>query len=272
MRSILRSLIRSLPRLHALLFALLLSFTIVRPAAAIDFVDFTDLWYSVGEDAWGVNFDQSYNFIFATFYIYGSDQQPTWYTAHLTKGPNDVWSGPLNRTTGTYFGAPWSNADITLAQVGTATFTPSSSYAGTLTYNVGSVNVAKVITRLTLTRIPLGGDYSGAIVSIFSNCNNPADNGTVRSFVNLKATQTAGGQLQLDFTSSGGTCRMAGAYIQDGQLYRVPNGAYTCGVAAFASTVALSQVKQTAQGIEGQWVAPISLGCVESGYFSAVLD
>jgi hypothetical protein len=64
---------------------------------------------------------------------------------------------------------------------------------------------------------------------------------------------------------------MVGAYIQDGQLYRVPNAAYTCG-ASFASTVQLTQVKQTAQGIEGQWVAPIGAGCVETGYFSAVLN
>jgi hypothetical protein len=36
--------------------------------------------------------------------------------------------------------------------------------------------------------------------------------------------------------------------------------------------VQLTQVKQTAQGIEGQWVAPIGAGCVETGYFSAVLN
>ena len=132
---------RSWPRLRTLLFAALLSFTIVRPAAA---VDYTDLWVSQSELGWGVNLDQSDSFIFATFFIYGSNQQPTWYSGELTLGANGVWSGPLYLSTGSYFGAPWSTAQKTINQVGTVTFTPSSSYAGTLTYNVGNVNVAKV--------------------------------------------------------------------------------------------------------------------------------
>jgi hypothetical protein len=257
-----------LPRLRTLLFAILLSLTIVRPAAA---VDYTDLWVSQSELGWGVNFDQSDTFIFATFFIYDANQQPTWYSGELTLGANGVWSGPLYRSTGSYYGGPWSSAQKTIGQVGTVTFTPSSSYAGTLTYNVGNVNVAKVISRLTLTTIARGGNYSGALISIFSNCNDSSQNGSVRSFYDLAVAQVAGGSLQLDFNLSGGSCRMVGAYIQDGQLYRVPNAAYTCG-ASFASTVQLTQVKQTAQGIEGQWVAPIGAGCVETGYFSAVLN
>jgi hypothetical protein len=268
MRSITRSLSPCFPRLRALLVAVLLSFTIARPAVA----DFTDLWYTFGENAWGVNFNQADNFIFATFFIYGADQQPTWYTGQMTLGTNGVWSGPLFRSTGSYFGTAWSEAQKTIVQVGTVTFTPSSSYAGTLTYNVGDVNVAKVVSRLTLQTIALGGNYAGAQLSVFSNCNDGSLNGSVRSFFDLAATQTTTGGLQLDFTppGGGGSCRMAGSYIQDGQLYRVPNGAYTCGT-SFSTTVQLSQVKQTVQGIEGQWVAPISAGCIETGYFSAVL-
>ena len=272
MRSITRLVSRFLPRLRALLFAVLLSFTIVRPAAA---VDYTDLWVSQepgqSELGWGVNFDQADNFLFATFFIYGPDQQPTWYSGELTLGPNGVWSGPLYLSTGSYFGVPWSAAQKTIGQVGTVTFTPSSSYAGTLTYNVGTVNVAKVISRLTLTTIALGGNYSGAQISILNSCNDSAQNGSVRYFYDLVVAQTATGALQLDFNASSFSCRMAGAYIQNGQLYRMPNGAYTCGP-SFSTTVQMSQIKQTAQGIEGQWVAPWGAGCVETGYFSAVLN
>jgi hypothetical protein len=268
MHSITRPAFRFFPRLRALLFAVLLSFTIVRPAAA---VDYTDLWVSQSELGWGVNFDQSDNFIFATFFLYGPNQQPTWYSGELTLGTNGVWSGPLYLSAGSYFGAPWLAAQKTILQVGTVTFTPSSSYAGTLTYNVGNVNVAKVISRLTLTTIALGGAYSGAWISVYSSCNDPAQNGSLREFYDLSVTQNIGGQLQLDFSLANGTCRMAGTYIQDGQLYRVPNGAYTCGT-SFSTSVQMSQIKQTAQGIEGQWVAPVGAGCVETGYFSAVLN
>ena len=269
MQSIIRPVSRYLPRLRTLLFAAMLSFTIVRPAAA---VDYTDLWVSQSELGWGVNLDQSDSFIFATFFIYGPNQQPTWYSGELTLGSNGVWSGPLFLSTGSYFGAPWSTAQKSINQVGTVTFTPSSSYAGTLTYNVGNVNVAKVISRLTLTTIALGGDYSGALISVYNNCNDATQNSSVRSFYDLAVTQNAStGSLQLDFNLSAGLCRMTGAYIQNGQLYRMPNGAYTCGT-SFSTSVQMTQIKQTAQGIEGQWVAPVGAGCVETGYFSAVLN
>lgn len=269
MRSISHSLFRFLPRLRVFLFAALLSVGIVRPAAA---VDYTDLWVSKSELGWGVNFVQSDSFMFATFFIYGPDQQPTWYSGELTLTVTGAWTGPLYLSTGSYFGSPWSDAQKSITPVGTVTFTPSSSFAGTLTYNVGSVNVAKVISRLTLTTIALGGSYSGALISIFNSCNDSSQNGSVRSFYDLSVTQVAAtSSVQLDFQLSGGTCRMGGTYIQDGQLYRVPNGSYTCGM-SFATSVQMSQIKQTAQGIEGQWVAPVGAGCIETGYFSAVLN
>jgi hypothetical protein len=272
MRSTIRRLPQYLPRVRALLVALLLSLAIVRPAAA---TDYTDLWYTAGENAWGVNFNQADNFLFATFFIYGPDQQPTWYTGQMNRDSNGLWAGPLYRSTGSYFGAPWSEAEKTIVQVGLVTFTPSSSYAGTLTYNVGGVNVAKVVSRLTLQTIALGGVYSGSLVSIFSSCNDPSLNGSVRSFYDMVVTQNATGGLIMDMTApppnNTTTCRMAGQIIQDGQLYRMPNGSYTCGT-TFSSTVQMSEIKQTAQGIEGQWVAPISLGCIETAYFSAVLN
>jgi hypothetical protein len=273
MLSITRSVSSFLPRLRAFLFAVLLVVGIVPPAAA---VDYTDLWVAQepgqSELGWGVNFDQSDSFIFATFFVFGPDLQPTWYSGELTLGANGVWSGTLYRATGSYFGAPWNAAQKTNPPVGTVTFTPSTSYKGTLTYNVGPVSVAKVISRLTLTTIALGGEYSGALISIYNNCNDSSQNGSVRSFYDLTVTQTASSRaLQLDFALSGGTCRMAGTYIQDGQLYRVPSGAYTCGT-TFSTTLQMSQIKQTAQGIEGQWVAPVGAGCVETGYFSAVLN
>ena len=56
MRSITRHVVQFVPRLRTLVVAFLLSLAIVRPAAA---VDFTDLWVTSVEDAWGVNFVQS---------------------------------------------------------------------------------------------------------------------------------------------------------------------------------------------------------------------
>lgn len=265
-----------LPRLRscarALAAALLLAASLVRPAAA---ADWTDIWWAIPEVGWGVNFVQSDKFIFATFYLHDVNLQPDWYTGQMTVDANGVWSGPLYRTTGSYFGAPWSQNQTNTLQVGTVTFTPSSSYAGTLTWNVGTVNVSKSITRLTLTTIPLGGLYKGGVASYIDKCNNIADNGVSRFFVDLQATQTTGGALSLEFVLNGvdqaaGSCKLAGNAAQDGQLYRIPGASYTCST-QFSSTANVTQVKATAQGIEGQWIANVGNGCIETAYFSAVL-
>jgi hypothetical protein len=88
----------------------------------------TDIWFNPAESGWGVNFAQSDDFIFATFFIYGTSGAPVWYTAHLRRDINEVFSGPVYATTGTWFGAPVfppvppSDA----VDVGDATFTATS--------------------------------------------------------------------------------------------------------------------------------------------------
>jgi hypothetical protein len=259
----LASLVRSLAAV------LLLSLTLVRPAAA---VDYTDIWWNSLESGWGVNFVQADNFVFATFFIYGPNNQPIWYTGNMTVDANGVWSGPLYFTSaasGTYFGNPWNPSGFTQPQVGTVTFTPANSYSGTLTYNVGTVTVTKQITRQTLKTIPAAGDYSGAVLSVFSNCTDPNNNGPLTYFANLTVVQTTGGPLQFDFTNSDGPFRIVGTYIQDGQLYRIPNATYTVG--SFTFTAQVSEVKVTSQGIEGRWTAPVGAafaGCTENAFFS----
>jgi hypothetical protein len=256
------------PFARTLIATLFFSFALVRPAWA---TDWTDIWYTVLEVGWGVNFVQSNNFIFATFFVHGADQQPDWYTGQMTQDVNGNWSGPLYRTTGSYFGAPFQSNQTSTVQVGTVSFMPSSSTVGTLVYNVNNVNVTKTITRLTLTTIALGGDYLGGIVSVVTGCNDSSQNGVFRAFITLTATQLQSGNLTLDVgINGGGSCKFTGTSTQEGQLFSIPNAAYTCG--SFSTTASLTQIKATAQGIEGQWTAPVGQACQEAGYFSAVLQ
>jgi len=123
-----------------------------------------------------------------------------------------------------------------------------------------------------LTAIPLGGSYSGAIISNVTSCSNPSNNGSARVFVDAVVTHITGGKLTFDFTvSGGGTCRLEGAFVQEGQVYRIPDGTYVCGT-TFSATAQLSRIKATGEGIEGQWSAGVGGGCQEAGYFSAVLQ
>ncbi len=79
---------------------------------------FTDLWYTPGEDGWGVTIDHQQNVMFLTFYIYRADRSPYWVTAVLTKvgtgglaNPPQVFTGNVFEDHGPWFGDPFNPRD-----------------------------------------------------------------------------------------------------------------------------------------------------------------
>ncbi len=239
--------------------------------------DYTDIWWNSpagSEDGWGVNIVQSDNFLFVTFFIYGPDRQPFWYVGTLT-WDGTRYAGPLSRTQGSYYAAPWNPADHPPATVaGTASFTPRDAVSGTLSYTVNGVGtIVKQIERQTLTKIALSGSYVGGQAGTYSGCSNPADNGRYIDTYTLLVGQTTANLGTLDFEyDSNATCTLAGTLQQTGQLYRIPNATYRCtGNLTVNTTALVYELKQTAQGIEGRFTARLSNGCTEDAAFSAVL-
>jgi pseudomonalisin len=113
------------------------------------------LWWAAPagiEAGWGINFSQQGNIIFATWFTYNSDGTPLWLSVTATNIAPGVYSGTLNLTHGPAFDAvPFLPADVTLAPVGTATFTFSDGNNGTFAYSVnpgsGLVSQTKAITQ-----------------------------------------------------------------------------------------------------------------------------
>jgi hypothetical protein len=254
---------------------LMLASLAVRPALAADY-DYTDSWYVAAESGWGVNFTQSDNFIFATFFIYGPDKKPTWYTAEMSWDGTAQFAGGLYRTEGSYFAAPWNvNDKLPATQVGTAIFRPSTtnSYEGTLTYTVTGVGtVVKPITRLTLTPILLAADYVGGQAGRYSGCNTSSENRLYRDYFTLKVSQ-AGLNVSMAFTYSGGlVCTIAGTMVQNGSIHRIANATYKCADGLNTNAI-VSELRATPLGIEGQFVASnVGGGCREDARFAATLD
>ena len=148
------------------------------------------MWYVPGENGWGVNVVQSDDFLFVTFFIYGADNKPTWYTAQLTLDASGNYNGKLYATTGTYYASPWKASDQTTTAVGTASFQPTSAYTAKLIYVVTTPAHAggdghQVVQRQTLTRITIGGTYIGAQSGAYSGCSNGSDNGGYSDLFNL---------------------------------------------------------------------------------------
>ena len=204
---------------RALAATLLLSAALVRPAAA---VDWTDIWWAVPEVGWGVNFVQSDQFIFATFYLHDVNLQPDWYTGQMTVDANGVWSGPLYRTTGSYFGASWNKDQTNTLQVGTATFTPSYVLrAGTLTWQRRArSNVTKQITAADADDDPSWAAlYRGGAVHVAQQLQQPqSTTESGRLFVDVRRpTQTTGRPRCRSSSASTvdrlASCLFAGNYV-----------------------------------------------------------
>src|SRR5260221_8186285 len=157
----------------------------------VDAVDYTDIWYVPAESGWGANVVQSDNFLFVTFFIYGADNKPTWYTAQLTLDTSGNYNGKLYATTGTYFAMPWKTSDLTQAEVGTASFQPTSPYTASLIWIVtaGQVTTAKAMQRQSLTQITLGGSYVIAQSGAYSGGTNPPREGAHSDFGHLQGKQ-----------------------------------------------------------------------------------
>jgi hypothetical protein len=258
--------------LKRLLLAVLLSFAAIGARAA----DYTDIWWNPAENGWGVNLVQSDNFIFATFFVYGPNNQPIWYAGNLNADGLGNYTGGLYLSTGTYFGTvPYNLAQWSVTQVGTATFTPSTAYTGVLTYSVGGVTVTKNIQRQTLTAIALGGSYVGGQSGEYVSCPDTSLNATyIDTYTTLSVSQSPASVATFTFNYdlANAMCTMSGTLEQHGQLYTIPNATYQCtGGLNFNETATMYEIKATAQGIEGRFTSNLSDGCTENAWFSAVL-
>ena len=249
---------------------------LVSPAAHA--ADYTDLWWVPTESGWGANVVQSDNFMFVTFFIYGQDHKPTWYSADLSLDASGAYTGGLYATTGTYYAQPWNTGDVGAAQqVGNAAFRPSASnaYQATLTYVVDGVGtVTKAIERQPLTPPIIGGQYTGGISALQTSCNNSASNGAYKSTYDLQLTQPNVAAATFVFTYPTYACTLSGALTQHGRQYTMSGATYRCvqnGQTIFSGSADLSEIAATAQGVEGRWTANTGSGCREIAHFSAVL-
>ena len=227
----------------------------------------TDLWWNPAEPGWGVNFVQADSFVFATFFVYGPDNKPVWYTAQMIRDSNGIYKGPLYLSSGTYYGAPYNATQRDTDQVGSASFAPANEFSSSLTYTVNAVTVAKLLQRQTLLSIDFTGTYMGAVITDVYNCDDGSPVKTQRRFVDVNASQAAGATDRIDFSfATGGTCTFNGEAAQYGRLFRMENATYTCG----AGPATVYELKSTSLGLEGRWTAPIAGGCTEYGVFSSV--
>ena len=252
-------------------------------AARADALEYTDVYYNPAEPGWGVFLVQSDTTQFLAFFIYGTDNKPTWYTAQLAQDAAGNYNGQLYATTGTYFGVPWNPAQLTVAAVGTVSFLPTDSYSATVTYALtAGPTVTKAVQRQTLTAYKLPGNYSGSVSGTQSGCTDPGlNNARFRGRFNLAASQTGdtAAALTISFVdpeNNGVVCTVQGPLTHFGRLYRMANAQLSCTepgtTTPVTTSVAIEGLHPTGQGIEFRLSGPTGGGCAGSLRFSAVLN
>jgi hypothetical protein len=264
-------------RRHAV--ALLATLAVSLPAAATSTgIDYTDQWWGgQAEHGWGVNFIEQGTTIFATLFVYGTDNTPRWYVATM-QGSGSTFSGPLYSTTAPYFGAGSFNGDSTVAtQVGTMSVNFSSAYNGSMTYNVNGVNVSKSISRQSFASNNLAGHYLGGLTANGTNCHNTT-NGPVLIFDTLAVSQNGNSlSMVVNFFAANGAssqCTFSGTLTTQGVMGQITNGTFSCtvgGSAANTGSYTLDTMSMTQTGFSGIFNGSDQF-CSYNGYFGGVKD
>lgn len=232
-------------------------------AGSATLTNFTDLWWTPAESGWGLNIAQQADTMYVTFYVYGQNGQPTWYSALLVhQGPqpdgSTLFAGSLDAYTGPYFGAPFNPVFVAGSRVGNATFRATSTTAATLSYNVGTVTVTKAIERFLLREDNLAGSYLGGTSDVTSSCIVPGNNGFVSEESGAFTVAHIGTLME---TRSPG-CTYTGSHAQQGQVSRF-EGNYSCGNGASGS-IAFFDLRVEPGGISGRYTGRGS-GCDFAG-------
>jgi hypothetical protein len=233
--------------------------------------DYSDVWGATpGEPGWGINLSQQANFLYGTYFVYDQTGRATWFTAQMWRdGTGERFTGPLFSIAGTWYGAPaWGGYQIT--QVGTSTFEAASANAGSLTFTVDGVTVAKSIARVTIVPISVAGLYLGGVSARRSGCSA---SGTIIDPIQLDVLHTTtSGLIRIDqiSTATGAlVCRSEGTAVQFGSLLLVDNATHSC-IDGWNSRIRIYNLRPTPAGLEGQYFADAGGGCTESGQFSGV--
>ena len=195
--------------------------------------NYQDLWWVPSESGWGINISQQGDVMFATWFIYGANGQPTWVflsRAERSGALGNTFTGSLSQAiNGSAFAAvpfvPSTGANF--RAVGSATLVFSDARTGTLTYSIDGATVVKQITRQTIGVFNLTGSYFGGLKREGSGCVNAALNGSRTDNATYMVVHTVAiGALTI--TEVGGTsCNFTGnvqvfASIVEG------SGRFTC--------------------------------------------
>jgi hypothetical protein len=234
-------------------------------------VDYTDMWWNSNENGWGANVIQQGDTMFVTLFVYDPGGHPTWFVApQVTYQGGGLFTGQLFVTSGPfYFQRPYDPNSLTVNPVGQLTFNASSAINAQLTYNVGSFQITKDITRLSWRNDNLAGFYIGGRQGVWSGCD-PTLNGKVDSAATIGVSEQSS-QVQIRDAGKGYTCIYSGSHSQSGHVSTITgNGVCDDGVNRFLNATEI-QVSAIMFSMRYR-MEQIGTTCVFDGYLGGVRE
>ena len=222
-----------MPNLKSLFAAIALSLASALFSTGACANNYQDLWWNPNESGWGINISHQGDVMFATWFIYGANGQPTWIflsNAKRSGTQGNIFSDEIFQATGTPFAVvPFVAQNTAITKVGRATFIFSDARNANLTYDVNGVTVVKQITRQTISTFNLTGNYFGALKREVSGngCVNAALNGsfTDPAIYNVTHSVQSG---TLEIAEVGGkSCRFTGSAQAFGSVME-GSGTFNC--------------------------------------------
>jgi hypothetical protein len=228
--------------------------------------DMSDLWWNPDESGWGMNIAHQREVIFATFFVYGANNQLKWYVASnlSSQGGGFTFQGPLHETTGPYLGGAFNPTLVSSRPVGTVSITFTEVSRANLSYTVDGAAVAKSIQRQTFRRAELSGNYFGAAIATVTGCAGVPSFGASATFSVTLSPLPSNAIAISSQLATGSSCSYSGTYAQSGRMGAI-SGTFSCtGNVPSAGSFEASEVEAGAGLINIRYVAR-SGACVETG-------
>lgn len=164
--------------------------------------DPTGYWFNPNESGWGATVAQQGEVLFVLLFVYDEQGKPEWFVASNVRDTGGgVFSGPLYRTTGPWFGAAFDPMTVVNQAVGTLTVRYAVNFGGQaslrLDYTVNGVAVTKGVTRLTWDRNAerLPAAYFGGITFSQAAASQPVGCGPAPDFF------PPGGEIRINMSA-----------------------------------------------------------------------
>jgi hypothetical protein len=196
---------------------------------------------------------------FVTLFVYGPNNQPTWYSAsdaHVyaySSSGLPYFAGSLHRTTGPWHGEPFDPGRVNLVRVGSISIDPLGNDRVRVTYDVDGRTMSADLVRASLAA-PLTASSFHATFALRESLPGGVPYGTARFTADVSLEIGAGRATFGVDDGQGHQCAFTGDYSQAGKLSRI-TGNFTCAAhssfPARAGTFTLEDLEFTANGMTG---------------------